>query len=553
MPFQIENSYLPEAIKSKEYLFSFDPKLPSHDSWRLEFREKINRLEVVGKIRQMYPIYLDYLCRYLNDLHNIERTKRYWEFMIGYWLSNFLSVVYPWYRVLESEDMNYYRHVGLDRKYFRSFLTSPMSMMHFARDDFWYGMQIHTRLLECLKTPHECIHGREGFPSPVGGGEYSQSYNFFGYENLVERQSFARSEIILARLPFNRKVKYFNTFDLSTAKYPLKSRVFSDIEFEDSSFDCFIRSSIHEFLPQDIVEYYSELCDDSMKITGDPKKIFATNMMHGYCGALRFFVAERLENQSMKLIGIQHGGNYNVVDFPVNHERNISDKYITWGWINGSVDIPLGSIKLSSQMRPKKLSRGQRILLVGSDANHNRLGSPYYTCCHDYFQRQIDFLNLLSTRIRAMTCIRMNPASSSSQRDYISSCVSDAIFDQEKDIYKSFRLSALNIIDNVNTTWIESISLDIPTILLWDPSRIDFVDSFKGYYEQLEEVGIAYRKPEQVSSVVEGLFHRKNISDWWFSSDVRRVRREILEQFGKQVSSQRLWNGVLSRMLSVEP
>ena len=37
--------------------------------------------------------------------------------------------------------------------------------------------------------------------------------------------------------------------------------------------------------------------------------------------------------EKFKIIYIQHGGAYGIsYSWPEEHEKNISDKYLTWGW-----------------------------------------------------------------------------------------------------------------------------------------------------------------------------------------------------------------------------
>ena len=69
-------------------------------------------------------------------------------------------------------------------------------------------------------------------------------------------------------------------------------------------------------------------------------------------------------------------------------------------------------------------------------------------------------------------------------------CPNIRIDDGSQNILNNFKRSKLCIIGNNSTTFLQTLTLDIPTILFWDENIIKIRNNSIKYFEFLKEVGI---------------------------------------------------------------
>lgn len=79
------------------------------------------------------------------------------------------------------------------------------------------------------------------------------------------------------------------------------------------------------------------------------------------------------------------------------------------------------------------------------------------------------------------------------------------------------------------TTYLESMSLNFPTIMFWNPKHWELRDSAIPYFEQLKAVGIFHDTPEGAARQMATVWD--DVSGWWESAAVQSVRREFCERY----------------------
>ena len=77
------------------------------------------------------------------------------------------------------------------------------------------------------------------------------------------------------------------------------------------------------------------------------------------------------------------------------------------------------------------------------------------------------------------------------------------------------------------TTYLESLSLNFPTIMFWNPKHWELRDSALPYFEKLKSVGIFHETPESAARQMEAVWH--DVAGWWQSAEVQVVRQEFCE------------------------
>ena len=152
-----------------------------------------------------------------------------------------------------------------------------------------------------------------------------------------------------------------------------------------------------------------------------------------------------------------------------------------------------------------------------------------------YYLHQEKFLINLSTSI--LPDIRIRPYNSKNKGSYIklwkryNSKVEVEGYDVK--LVKSLEKCKLFICDNLNTSYLEALTKNLPTILFWDSCVYsgEYKEEMKVYFNNLMDVGILHGSGKSAAQKVNDIY--PNIDEWWFSPEVQSARKLFCEKFAK--------------------
>ena len=81
-----------------------------------------------------------------------------------------------------------------------------------------------------------------------------------------------------------------------------------------------------------------------------------------------------------------------------------------------------------------------------------------------------------------------------------------------KIFFNNFKRSKLCIIGNNSTTFLQTLTLDIPTILFWDENIIKIRNNSIKYFEFLKEVGIFSKNSDLAANFCNNTL---DVYKWW--------------------------------------
>jgi putative transferase (TIGR04331 family) len=141
----------------------------------------------------------------------------------------------------------------------------------------------------------------------------------------------------------------------------------------------------------------------------------------------------------------------------------------------------------------------------------------------DYFDDQCEFVANLPEWLRAALTVRLYPRDFGWDqhlrwRQRFPKICLDA---GSTDIDALFRTSRIYISTYNATTYLESLSRDIPTVIYWRPGHWELRDSAQQYFDELAEVGIFHASPKSAARHVAAVWH--DVDHWWNSAAVRRA------------------------------
>jgi len=290
----------------------------------------------------------------------------------------------------------------------------------------------------------------------------------------------------------------------------------------DSSFEDFIFRLIPFQIPRCYIEGYQDLKNNSENIRWprSPRVIFTSNAIIGD-DFFKFWAARMIESGSLLVCG-QHGGQYGVGKLvPLEeHERAVSDYFLSWGW-NGNDVIPLPSSKLTSirKRRSQDQYSNGNILLVSTSVPRYSYFASSITISEQYlteFYNQVEFIGLLGKSATSKLEVKLdkNKFHGWEQEGRMTEIFPDTNFICQYEEFTKIMYEKKLIICTYNATaFLESMSANIPTVLFWDPNIWQIRESAKGDFLLLESVGILHYSAESAAECINNIWN--NVGTWW--------------------------------------
>jgi len=535
----------------RETLTDFDFEvLPYH--WN--DREKLYR--DYGYIQSVSEKILLNLSDTLNDLHGENRSLRYWRILIGPWLGYFLSLLFDHISVVETVVSNgrFNRTVMLE---IPDSVLVPKDMSTFielATQDLWNHCIFSDLLLDLWDHPSDSSIERVPICSKTFGTCEETSRPQFGrkFRELLrtapaflykqdDAMFFGTHSSILQRWQLFRKLKQYPR-DLGRSYAVVEKPNWASREWElaptgNTVFERISAKWIAKYLPIAYLEGYRGLKEYSLdrRWPRNPKMICVGNGQYTD-EVVKMWIANKVEDGTPLVIA-QHGGNYgtSLWCFQERHEKLICDHYWTWGWRGDEKDktVPMGRInrvKRGSTRNKKK----DGILLVTCALprySYYMYSVPVAGQWLKYLEDQFRFVEALSPILRGQVTVRLYKVDWGweQERRWMGRFGQIDLDYGGSDIQSQIDCSRVFVSTYNSTTYLDTFSINFPTIIFWNPVYWELRDSTEEYFLKLEEVGVFHRNPESAARHLTTNWDR--IERWWFSSRVQTVIDEFKSQY----------------------
>lgn len=513
-------------------------------------------------IESLSEKYLKTLASSLNDTHNEDYSLRYWRILLCPWLNFFIGVIYDRYLSIQSAiNSNKVTHTWIP----------PLNY------EQWVSKDSKTFSLRAIEDNNFNLFLYGQIISKVGSipFEYKEDQLFFDPLDSMETQSLTLSarakktivsllEEVSKKIPsrFNQIVfsssglSYWNQakLQLSLGQIPylapsniISSKIAINKDMREliklpqpqNEFEYILNDLIIKQLPTSFFESYSSMRSKSLEAFPKNPKVIFTAYDFAFNDSFKIWAATQTE-QGAKIVHAQHGGCYGMND-PLQSQSNelkICDKYFTWGWkLKGqSKTFPMAGGKLQSAQYNIKSGTGKRILFVATTLSIFFVRIDHITNGFhglNYFLRQPRFFNVLCPEASKMLIVRFNNLENSwNGIKRLSDIYPSIEMYQGKDsLHDQLRNSRLCIHDYLGTTWLETLSMNFPTVVFWDPKSINILKSTQPYLDDLRRVGILHDTPESAAKLVNEIY--EDPISWWSSSDIQEVREKFCHQFAR--------------------
>jgi putative transferase (TIGR04331 family) len=296
------------------------------------------------------------------------------------------------------------------------------------------------------------------------------------------------------------------------------------------------KALLFEILPIAYLEGFSEIQDiaKNQKWPEKPKFIFTSNAFHS-SDVYKYWFASKVELGTKYIVG-QHGNSY----FTDRRQRNsieevTADKFLTWGWTDGSEHYIPAFIFQNNPRKPLVRNTSGGLLLINTGPEPRRPTYDVSVLAHQYLEMNQTFIKNLMGDPRKRMTLRLAAATS---RHSFSVKKRWDNFDPHLQIDEGFvpihQLISENrlIVHAYDSTGILlTLSQNIPTMAYWLNGLEHLCDEVIDDYEILLRAGIIHLTPESAAKKVNEVWD--NIGEWWSSDRVQEAVKEFCEKYAR--------------------
>lgn len=559
--------------------------------------------EACDYAEQLHERYLDALTEGLDEHHGVAFSSRYWRIVLGVWLRAFVESMYDRYATLKmaaatGRVTNTWVCPATPR--------TPPAIPSFAFDE--YNQYLYSRIIQELgEIPYEVkdidpLAGkRPAVAAPRGGRVATLAREVVRHARkglpMLIRQSVATGATgvythAVQNLARNRVV-FVGTMYMSVAKQvrlqlalgqlpylyhgwqpvdPSK-RVEAAPDYEArgrlplpeprNEFERVLNAILPDQIPVIYLEDYARLRRAALRRTPKRPRVIVTAFSMNYRTSAELWMAEQVERYGSKLVLAQHGGGYGSarhlsID---NHFRKISDRYFTWGarFEDGSGE-PLPGFRLlqTADDVPHTDPSGQILWLATTMPRYRIMfdsgivGPPMLS----YFAAQVRFARSVSAEAHRLLVWRyFNDLWDEPLRwgdadpELVLQHGLKNQLGRRSDFVDELRKSRLTVHTGNETTYLQTMAANIPTIVFWDPKYYEVRDPLVCSFERLKEIGIFHETAESAAAQVEAVF--RDPLAWWRGNDVQAARQAFCEELAFTHSEWfERWRGALASLIA---
>lgn len=536
----------------KDYWKNFDYSI---EDFHWDDRGKL--LKNYIELEKIYESYLSEFSEYLNLVHKKNFSERFWRILIGPWLYSSINIIYDRWFMLSKVISKESQLKKFKLNNFRDFLeVSDMDDFNKKVEDDEWNEALYTLLIEKFFSEKVDSIYKENLNENFKKNkeEYSLNLikmvaNFFG--KIFSRNSdvFIISPYLshLDRFSLYINLKQFPIFWFQTKKKIISQKSFS---FRDKplTFSCkvlpdfekVLNETLLTLIPKSYLESYEDLLNESQKQgwPDSPKSIFTSNAFISD-EIFKFWAGTRLEKGTKLIIG-QHGGNFGMTPMAVHesHQIKISDQWLSWGWEDpkNKKILPVGNFK--SSFKKINYKKNGDALLVGMTLprySYYLYSVPIAGQVESYLNDQIEFAKSLPESIISRLKVRTYQSDRGwSQEDRWKETFNNKIsFDDNKiQLRKSLKKCRVFVGTYNATTYLETFSINMPSILFWNPYHWEINENAKNLLKKLQEEKIFHSSPKSAAKHLEFIWD--DVDSWWYSSNVQNAVTEFNSVFSKE-------------------
>jgi len=473
----------------------------------------------------------------LNHAHQLNKSDRHWKILAGTWLRLFIDLLVS--RIFTITELRAtHPNLQLVSAHESTVRRAPFSTADFHAltkftewnsliyADLWdfAGIQLTSTVLS-----HQRI---------VSVKPELQLSKLSGF--VLSATYLPRIQEVLLQLRLGTKPRRLQVIAPPEATVNSNARQQLALNDSDSSeIEQILIKLLRTYLPTSFLEGFSDLRKSThlMRFPNNPKAIFTSNR-HIYDDVFNAWVADVTENGSRLILG-QHGGHYGISKFPSfaeRHECDIADTYLTWGASSCHDATPAIILTILGKRRP--LRKGSKLVFI-TDHLWSQKRSQFIDIdqTSNYTNHINDVVNSLPPGICSQLIIRTHHGQDETGRPLVDvsqvNKLGITVDDGSTAYSRILRKSRIIVVAHNGTTFPETISLGVPTLITWTSNWVEIRDEAKPIFAKLAEVGIFHEDPVSLAKHVSAIWD--NVDAWWESIEVVEARKLFCSQYARSV------------------
>ena len=514
--------------------------------------KKINRINSYQLADEIYDsVKLD-LVNELNTLHSKNFSLRFWQIIFGYWLVNFIGIcVERYFRIHEILKENEIKNILIRKNNNFNFSTNDTFGLNLnSINDDWEN-NLFYEIIKFFNINKNLII--ESSNSNAFTKTFYETNDIQNNKNKIKNflfniyNKFTNKEILISQTYLPKKFEFlFHLlfFQLPTI-YPLQKisykkkdddlrRKINLIKGEKKNLENFVRYLIPKCLPSSLVETFESLYKNC-ELIGYPKnsKIIFTSLSYAYDENFKFYTAKSVEKGARYFIG-QHGNEYFTHRFSTRIEFETSDKFISWGFKRSKKII--SSFNLKTLKKKRKFNDQGQLLIISHPSIHRVYSHDRYCDYKNAMLNSILLKEKIDKNISNQTILRLDKDfkiyNHSFNKKILKMFNANNLFFGENKLDKLIEKSRLCIFTYDSTGILENLSLNIPTLAIWNNFDNHLNDEFREKYLLLKKGKIFFEDIDELVSHINK--HWENISSWWFSEENQSFITKFNEDFNNK-------------------
>ncbi len=486
--------------------------------------------------KKLYSSYLKKIIPILNDFHEKQYDKNYWEPIIGLYLRRFLSNFIflkkkikkkKLYKNVKFKDIQFYKNYrefassydfeNIDKKYFYKFNTNQTFKKYRINE---------INFFQSISNSIKIFFINFFIKLKITKVLFYESY----FKKNLKRVFYLKTFFYLNSLPSLK----FENYKIDKLKI-FKNRL-SIINREEFNKDLILKNILF-FMPINYLENYEP-------IHRGVKKINLTNAIYIDGNEVSFdfikFYMALIKLNKKKILTGQHSLRSGLEDYDIyfDYTKSISNYFLTWGWSNKYENTyKFSSLRIfSSFNKYKKLKKIETknfntcfilcsFSIIGECLNDNINENKKAE------KSRIDLLKKLKKVDENKIVLKPRTGSFILQSQK-SQYKKFEILKEKTRMYEILRKYDIIIFERVSLGIVECIYLDQPTIIYYPKSLYQETNNnYKELIFQLKKANIYFDDPKKVLKIVNS---KQSVYEWWYKEKNILNRKKVLKNFASK-------------------
>jgi putative transferase (TIGR04331 family) len=526
-----------------------------------------NNIKLKKDLREIYKIYnklLNLLTIRLNIIHHVNFSKKYWEILIWRWLIRYIiyyfdrwEIITSLLRLFKKKDISV-NFVKFNKLKFVPFDTHDYSTRCVMSDD-WNHWVYNDILEKRSKFKFKCVNKKKINPLPnlkiKKKNSFKNNLKFF-------TNPFLNKKIITQNLGFSKENHLGLKIYLKKMHY-VNDNIFSRFK---SNFDHDKRSKLSEFsasfktnflrymisnlkynFPKIFLENY-KFADKELKKYKLPThpKLIISSVDDAFNEPFKFFAARKVLD-GCKLFHLQHGGSYGTSDdYPVEKiQIKLNDKFLSWGWSDKSKKIEKLFCQKTIGMRIKQTKKTAGLIMPIFDWHlyPGDIGSGRPRTLNDinlFINNLNVFFSTLRDDIKTKSAFKFLKYENNLYPKYVFHSLKSKF--RKANFFHSKKSSIYYLekykiyVDTLNSTgYLETLNLNLPTILIFDERICRIRQNAKKYFLSLEKAKILFKDAKAAAKFINENYEK--VDEWWSSKKVQLAVKNFTNKFARSTNN----------------